>query len=164
MDQDQAVAGGFPPPDALAPLLLPLPLSLPLLLALLLALRLSARPGVSLRWRRSVELADGAELLSAMLAVKAAASARLGTVRVPPAPVDGGTAAPVPIPLMVLLQLLLPLTVAAAKDSVMLAKGHKFVVCTSPRSRWKHSRTAAPTELRRATIALTTLHLFNRGS
>lgn len=47
MDQDQAVAGGFPPPDPLAPLVLPL--SLPLLLALLLALRLSARPGVSLR-------------------------------------------------------------------------------------------------------------------
>lgn len=99
-----------------------------------------------------------------MLAVKAAASARLGTVRVPPTPDDEGMTPPEPIPLMVLLPLLVPLAAAAAKDSVMLAKGHKFVVCTSPRSRWKHSKTAAPTELRRATMALTTLHLFSRVS
>lgn len=125
IDQDQAVAGGLPPPLAL--LVLP-PLSLPLLLALLLARRFSARPGVSRRWRRKVELAEGAELLRAMLAVKAAASARLGTVRVPAVDPEGGGPDP-------LVPLLAPLAAAAAKDSVMLAKGHKFVVWTSPRSR-----------------------------
>lgn len=154
MDQDQAV-------DGVLPLLLALSLLL-LLLALLLARRLSARAGVSRRWRRSVELADGAEELKAMLAVKAAASARLGTFKVPL----------FPFPLLLLLLLLLELVLllalfaaAAPKDSLMLLSGgHKFVVCTSPRSKWKHSSTAAPTLLRRATIALTTLHLFRRGS
>lgn len=46
-------------------------------------------------------------------------------------------------------------------DSGMLFKGHKFVVCTRPRSKLKHSRTAAPTELRRVTMLLTMVHLFN---
>jgi len=94
-----------------------------------------------------------------MLAVKAAASARLGTVKVPLLLLL------LLLLLLMLLLLLAALAVAAAKDSLMLLNGgHKFVVCTSPRSKWKQSKTAAPTELRRATIALTTLHLLRRGS
>lgn len=59
-----------------------------------------------------------------------------------------------------------PLAAAAlANDSAMeLSAGHKFVVCTSPLSKWKQSKTAAPTELRRATIELTMVHLFKRIS
>lgn len=52
----------------------------------------------------------------------------------------------------------------AAVVSGMLGKCHKFVVCTSPRSRLKHSSTDAPTELRRVTIEETIVHLFCFGS
>lgn len=45
-----------------------------------------------------------------------------------------------------------------------LVKCHKFVVCTKPRSKLKHSKTAAPIELRRVTMLFTTVHLFNCGS
>lgn len=48
--------------------------------------------------------------------------------------------------------------------SGMLDKCHKFVVCTKPRSKLKHSNTAAPIELRLVTILLTMVHLFNCGS
>lgn len=48
--------------------------------------------------------------------------------------------------------------------STMGAKGHKFVVCTNPRSILKHSNTDAPTELRRVTIDDTIVHLFVFGS
>lgn len=41
---------------------------------------------------------------------------------------------------------------------------HKFVVCTSPFSKLKHSSTDAPTELRRVPIDATMVHLFNCGS
>lgn len=41
---------------------------------------------------------------------------------------------------------------------------HKFVVWTSPLSKLKHSKTDAPTELRRVTIDDTIVHLFNCGS
>lgn len=44
------------------------------------------------------------------------------------------------------------------------SRGHKLDVCTRPRSRWKQSRTAAPTELRRATIEFTIDHLLSRMS
>lgn len=58
-----------------------------------------------------------------------------------------------------------PFDAALAKDSAIeLSGGHKFVVCTSPRSKWKQSNTAAPTELRRATIELTMVHLLRRIS
>lgn len=58
-----------------------------------------------------------------------------------------------------------PFEAALAKDSAIeLSGGHKFVVCTSPRSKWKQSNTAAPTELRRATIELTIVHLLRRIS
>lgn len=84
-----------------------------------------------------MELADGADELRAMLAVNAAASARLGTVKVPLQ-----TLMLPPLLVLAALLLLLPLlaaaafAVAAAKDSLMLLNGgHKFVVCTSPRSR-----------------------------
>lgn len=40
-------------------------------------------------------------------------------------------------------------------------KCHKFVVCTRPRSKLKHSKTAAPTELRLVTMLLTMVHLFD---
>lgn len=52
----------------------------------------------------------------------------------------------------------------AADVSGMLGKCHKLVVCTSPRSKLKHSRTDAPTELRRVTIDDTIVHLFCFGS
>lgn len=51
-----------------------------------------------------------------------------------------------------------------ATVSLIVAMGHKFVVCISPRSRLKHSSTDAPTELRRVTIDDTIVHLFNFGS
>lgn len=54
---------------------------------------------------------------------------------------------------------------AVTNDSAMaLSGGHKFVVCTKPRSKLKQSNTAAPTELRLATIELTMVHLFRRMS
>lgn len=54
---------------------------------------------------------------------------------------------------------------ALTKDSAMaVSGGHKFVVCTNPLSKLKQSKTAAPTELRRATIELTMVHLFRRIS
>lgn len=54
-------------------------------------------------------------------------------------------------------------------EAVMVASGmqgkcHKFVVCTSPRSKLKHSSTDAPTELRRVTIDDTMVHLLSFGS
>lgn len=55
--------------------------------------------------------------------------------------------------------------VALANDSAIDdSGGHKFVVCTSPLSKWKQSKTAAPTELRLATIELTIVHLLRRIS
>ena len=57
------------------------------------------------------------------------------------------------------------LLAAFTNDSAMaVSGGHKLVVCTKPRSKLKHSKTAAPTELRRATIELTMVHLFKRIS
>lgn len=53
---------------------------------------------------------------------------------------------------------------ATAAVSAMLGKCHKFVVCTRPRSKLKHSRTEAPTELRRVTIDDTIAHLSVLGS
>lgn len=50
------------------------------------------------------------------------------------------------------------------EPSGILVKCHKFVVCTSPRSKLKHSRTAAPIELRRVAILLTIDHLLSCGS
>lgn len=40
----------------------------------------------------------------------------------------------------------------------------QMLVCKSPRSKLKHSRTEAPTEDRRVNIEVTTVHLFNAGS
>lgn len=48
--------------------------------------------------------------------------------------------------------------------SAMLDKRHKFVVCTNPRSKLKHSKMDAPIELRRVTIDDTIAHLFVDGS
>lgn len=54
--------------------------------------------------------------------------------------------------------------VAAANVSAIDDMGHKLVVWTRPRSKWKQSKTDAPTELRRVTIELTIVHLFSRMS
>lgn len=48
--------------------------------------------------------------------------------------------------------------------SGMVVNGHKLVVCTRPRSKLKHSKTAAPTELLLVTIDDTMVHLFCSGS
>lgn len=54
---------------------------------------------------------------------------------------------------------------ALTNDSAMaVSGGHKFVVCTKPRSKLKQSNTAAPTELRLATIEVTMVHLLRRIS
>lgn len=45
-----------------------------------------------------------------------------------------------------------------------MVKCHKFVVCTSPLSKLKHSSTAAPIELRRVTMLLIMVHLLSCGS
>lgn len=61
--------------------------------------------------------------------------------------------------------LVVEILVALTNDSaIAVSGGHKFVVCTKPRSKLKHSKTAAPTELRRATIEFTMVHLFKRIS
>lgn len=48
--------------------------------------------------------------------------------------------------------------------SGIAVKCHKFVVSKNPRSKLKHSKTDAPTELRLVTIDDTIVHLFNFGS
>lgn len=53
---------------------------------------------------------------------------------------------------------------AADVASGMQGRCHKLVVCTSPRSKLKHSSTEAPTELRRVTIDETIVHLLSFGS
>lgn len=57
-----------------------------------------------------------------------------------------------------------PFVMAEFVFSAILDKRHKFVVCTKPRSKLKHSKIAAPIELRRVTIDETIVHLFNCGS
>lgn len=50
--------------------------------------------------------------------------------------------------------------IADATDSAIEDKGHKFVVCTRLRSKWKQSRTDAPTELLLVAMDVTIVHLF----